>query len=177
MSFTSRALRDALGMFPTGVTVVTTRSGNGELHGVTVNSFNSVSLDPPLVLFSLARNLNSLSAYLSAEAYAINILREDQRHLSEQFASPHAAKWDNVDHRVGATGSPVLHPALAVLECRPHAHHDGGDHIILVGRVVHLDKSTHRHPLLFFRGRYHGVNEAWLDGEEAPELSGDGENL
>lgn len=165
MSFTSRALRDALGMFPTGVTVVTTRSSAGDLLGVTVNSFNSVSLEPPLVLFSLARRLPILSSYLTADAYAVNFLREDQQALSERFAAPNGANWSDIEHLAGATGSPVLATALAALECRPHAHHDGGDHVILVGKVVQLHQFTHRRPLLFFRGRYHGINHAGLDSD------------
>ncbi|MGH9665575.1 MAG: flavin reductase family protein, partial [Bryobacteraceae bacterium] len=140
VSFTSRALRDAMGMFPTGVAVLTTTSTEGGLHGVTINSFNSVSLDPPLVLFSLTRSLSDLPAFLSAESYAVNILREDQRHISARFANQAEDKWRSIEQHAGVTGSPVLHPSLAVLECRHHAHYDGGDHIIFVGKVVHLDK-------------------------------------
>lgn len=170
MSFTSRTLRDALGMFPTGVAVVTTQSPDGALHGVTVNSFNSVSLDPPLVLFSLARSLSILPAFLSADAYAVNILREDQRDISARFASPVEDKWGDIEYRAGTTGSPVLHQVIAVLECRPHAHHDGGDHVIFVGKVVHFEKPDHHKPLIFFRGRYHRLSTS-TDEDDARALS------
>ncbi|MEO7143810.1 MAG: flavin reductase family protein [Bryobacteraceae bacterium] len=171
MSVTERALRDVMGLFPTGVAVVTTRAVGGMLYGVTVNSFNSVSLEPPLVLFCLARNLYSLQAYLDAEAYAVNILREDQRGLSVRFGGPQLDKWTDIAYREGVTGSPVLHPTLAVLECRPHAHYDGGDHLIFVGEVVHLGEPTEDKPLAFFRGRYHRLNPGGQedDAAEKPE--------
>ena len=153
-----RTLRDVLGSFPTGVAVVTATGTNGEPYGVTVSSFNSVSLDPPLVLFSLSRRLLSLEGLLRADAFAINFLRDDQAHLSARFATAFSDKWRDVDFRAGATGSPVLVPALAVLECRPYAQYDGGDHIIVVGRVTHLEVDSGRHPLVFFRGRYHTLS-------------------
>lgn len=165
---TPRTLRDVLGLFPTGITVVTAAGAEETPYGVTVNSFNSVSLDPPLVLFSLARGLCSLNALLSSQAFAVNFLREDQQHLSRQFATPFSPKWQNVKYRVGVTGSPVLEPVLAVLECRLYAQYDGGDHVIIVGRVVHVEKHIGHNPLLFFCGRYHTLGreaEAPLDNE------------
>lgn len=154
-SFPARALRDVLGSFPTGVAVVTAAGPKGEQYGVTVNSFNSVSLDPPLVLFSLCRSLLSLDGLLKAGAFAINFLRDDQAHVSVRFANAGSDKWQGVEFRPGLTGSPVLVPALAVVECRPYAQYDGGDHVIVVGQVVHVDMDTAHHPLVFFRGRYH----------------------
>jgi flavin reductase (DIM6/NTAB) family NADH-FMN oxidoreductase RutF len=127
----------------------------GERYGVTVNSFNSVSLDPPLVLFSLCRTLLSLDGMLKAGAFAINFLRDDQAHLSASFANARSDKWQDVEFRPGVTGSPVLVPALAVLECRPFAQYDGGDHVIVLGQVVHVEMDVAHHPLVFFRGRYH----------------------
>jgi flavin reductase (DIM6/NTAB) family NADH-FMN oxidoreductase RutF len=155
-------LREALGLFPTGITVVTARAANGALYGVTVSSFNSVSLDPPLVLFSLSRRLHTLSALLSAKAFAIHFLSEDQRHVAARFAGALSNKWEDVPYRDGVTGSPVLEPTLAVLECELYAQYDGGDHVILVGRVAHVEKDAGRNPLVFFRGRYHTI------GGEAP---------
>lgn len=152
--FSTRALRDVLGSFPTGVAVVTAAGPGGELYGVTVSSFNSVSLDPPLVLFSLSRTLYSLDGFLSAEWFAVNFLREDQSDLSTRFAAALSDKWTGVPFRTGISGCPVLQPALAVLECRQYAHYDGGDHVIVVGRVTHLDADHGRMPLVYFRGRY-----------------------
>lgn len=154
-SFAARPLRDVLGSFPTGVAVVTATAPGGELYGVTVNSFNSVSLDPPLVLFSLCRNLLSLDGIVKAGAFAINFLRDDQAHLSVSFANARSDKWRGVEFRPGVTGSPILVPALAVLECQLYAQYDGGDHVIVVGQVVHVEMDSARHPLVFFRGRYH----------------------
>ena len=154
-TFHPELLRDVLGCFPTGVAVVTAVTPDGDLHGVTVNSFNSVSLDPPLVLFSLSRDLNSLHALESAAAFAINFLREDQAHLSSRFAAALTDKWTGIEYRAGFTGAPVLAQALAVLECRPYAQHDGGDHVIFVLRITHIEADSARYPLVFFRGRYH----------------------
>ena len=154
-SFAARALRDVLGSFPTGVAVVTATGTQSELYGVTVNSFNSVSLDPPLVLFSLCRTLLSLEGILRAGSFAINFLRDDQADLSLRFANAGSDKWQGVEFRTGMTGSPVLVPALAVLECQPYARYDGGDHVIVVGQVMHVEMDPVRHPLVFFRGRYH----------------------
>ena len=163
LSLPPKLLRDALGNFPTGVVVVTAAGGNGELYGVTVSSFNTVSLDPPLVLFSLARSLRSLERLLHADAVAINFLSDDQVHLSTRFATPLADKWRDVQFRIGRTGSPVLMPTLAVLECRPYAQYDGGDHIIVVGRVIHIETDPKRMPLVFFRGRYHTLADQGND--------------
>lgn len=151
-------LRDVLGMFPTGVAVVTATSRDGQTYGVTVSSFNSVSLDPPLVLFSLSRSLISLRGLLEAESFAINFLSEDQAHLSTRFATALCDKWQGISFHPGRTGSPVLDPALAILECRPYAQYDGGDHVIVVGEVVHMQVDAARHPLVFFRGRYHKLS-------------------
>ena len=155
-----RTLRDVLGNFPTGVAVLTAFGPDGELFGVTVSSFNSVSLDPPLVLCSLSRRLFCLQGLLRAEAFAINFLRDDQAHLSTRFATALCDKWQGIEFRAGATGSPILIPALAVLECRPYAQYDGGDHVIVVGRVTHLEADAARRPLVFFRGRYHTLSAA-----------------
>src|SRR6478672_11044197 len=106
--------RQALGLFPTGVAVVTAAAPDGAPFGVTVNSFSSVSLDPPLVLFSLSRKLPSLAALLAAEAFAIHFLRHDQRDVSTRFARAFSNKWEGVPRRDGVTGSPVLDPCLAL---------------------------------------------------------------
>jgi flavin reductase (DIM6/NTAB) family NADH-FMN oxidoreductase RutF len=137
------------------VAVVTARGADGTLHGVTISSFNSVSLDPPLVLFSLSRKLRSLEHFLSADAFAINFLRDHQQELSVRFSKTRPDKWENVEHRVGKTGAIVLLPCAALIECKPHAVHDGGDHVIVVGRVEHIEHEEHSSPLVFFRGRYH----------------------
>ena len=171
MTFTERMFRETLGMFPTGVAVVTARGVDGTLQGVTVNSFNSVSLDPPLVLFSLSRKLYSLNVFLSADAFAINFLKEDQQDLSIRFNKALSNKWERVTYKMGSTGAPVLLPALAVLECYPYAQYEGGDHVIVVGRVGHIECQECDSPLIYFRGRYHKLTSTSLDtNEEAHAL-------
>lgn len=146
-------LREALGNFVTGVTVITTRRG-GELHGLTANSFSSVSLDPPLVLFSLARAADCFDAFECTEAFAVNVLRSDQEELSSRFATKDVDKWTGVGWRPGTGGCPLLDGAVATFECRVAARHEGGDHVIYVGEVVGFDHLPDARPLAFFRGRY-----------------------
>jgi flavin reductase (DIM6/NTAB) family NADH-FMN oxidoreductase RutF len=150
-------LREVLGLYPTGIIVVTAKAADGALYGVTVNSFSSVSLDPPLVLFSLSRKLPTLAAVLSAKTFAIHFLREDQKHISARFARAQSDKWEGMPYRAGVTGSPVLEAALAVLECELYTQYDGGDHVIVLGRIAHIEKNAGCHALVFYRGRYHTV--------------------
>ena len=161
-----RAFRDALGTFATGVTVVTTRGPKGELIGNTASSFNSVSLDPPLVLWSLSRSAHSFKAYLAADHFAVNVLREGQEHLSERFARSLGDKWAGIDYETWETGCPILPNALAIFECRMAHAYQGGDHVIFVGEVLRFDHDPLGKPLIFWRGRYQNnlVSEAPLDG-------------
>ncbi|MFC7332206.1 flavin reductase family protein [Rhodocista pekingensis] len=155
MSFDARSFRDALGCFATGVCVATTRDIDGTLIGVTVNSFTSVSLDPPLVLFCLNRSAESLGAFERSDSFALTMLAEHEKHLSDGFARlPMPERWSAADFETWQTGSPVLTGGLAAMECVTHARHDGGDHVIMVGRVVKLAHRTEGRPLLYFRGRY-----------------------
>jgi flavin reductase (DIM6/NTAB) family NADH-FMN oxidoreductase RutF len=157
-TFSPRQFRNALGMFPTGVTVVTARSARGRQIGVTVNSFTSVSLDPPLVLFNLSVSLASLSELLRADTFAVNVLTDRQSELSARFARAQTDKWASASSRPGrATTCPVLVPHLAVFECSRYAAHEAGDHVIVIGRVLHFECNESASPLLFFRGRYRGV--------------------
>ncbi|WP_029003978.1 flavin reductase family protein [Azorhizobium doebereinerae] len=158
--FDLRAFRQALGHFATGVAVVTARADDGEVVGMTMSSFNSVSLDPPLVLFSVARNAHSLPAMLAARGYGVNVLARDQEHLSNRFAKALEDKWSDVDHVPGHAAAPLLTGALAHFECAPYAHHDGGDHVIFLARVVRFANRAEAAPLIFFRGRYHGLAAA-----------------
>lgn len=148
--------RNALGKFPTGVVVVTARTPSGELVGMTMSSFNSVSLDPPLILFSIHRRALSFAAWQSVSRYAVNILNEDQEQVSNQFARPSANKWEGLTTLVGKNGTPMLPNAGVVFECENYARYDGGDHEIFVGRVeaLHEHAFTYQRPLVFFEGRY-----------------------
>jgi len=157
MSFDLRDFRTALGCFATGVTVVTAVAPEGRLLGLTANSFNSVSLDPPLVLFSLDRQTYSFETFLAVEHFAVNVLGRDQRHLSEAFARPGGPKWDGVEHEPGATGCPLLTGALASFECRTRHTYPGGDHVIFVGEVTGVRRRPSGEPLVFYRGTYRGL--------------------
>lgn len=152
--FNERAYRDALGNFATGVTVVTARDSEGFHVGVTANSFNSVSLEPPLVLWSLDRRARSLASYLQAEYFVINVLAADQVALSRRFARrTEGGKFDAVAFTEARGGAPVLKGCAAHFLCRMSFTHDGGDHLIFVGEV--LEYKDHGRPaLMFYRGKY-----------------------
>jgi len=159
MSFDSRTFRAALGCFATGITVVTSVGLDGEYLGFTANSFNSVSLDPPLVLFSLDRGAYSLKAFEAAGVFAINILSEGQQAVSVAFARALSNKWDGIRTEVWETGSPILLDALASFDCQTTSMHDGGDHVIFVGRVLRLRAVADGRPLLYYRGGYCQLHE------------------
>lgn len=161
MSFTSREFRDALGLFPTGIAVVTAVDAGGQPAGVTVNSFTSVSLDPPLILVSLARTSRSLETFNAAAHFAVSLLRDDQRSISSAFASTTADRFSLVRHRAGRGGAPVIEPHLVAFECEVHSRHDGGDHVLLLGKVVAIDHTADvpPRPLLYFRGQYRELSE------------------
>lgn len=159
MHIDTRHFRSALGWFATGVTIITARRSDGELFGITANSFNSVSLDPPLVLFSLDRRALSLAAFEDAGCFAINVLREEQEELSSLFARQGAAKFANLDYEIWETGAPVLSGTLASFDCRTRSTHDGGDHIIFLGHVVRYRADDHGRPLLYFRGKYSRIHD------------------
>lgn len=152
-AFDAAAFRKTLGRFATGITIVTACDAQGVPHGLTVNSFTSVSLAPPLVLFCLGKSSTSLDAMLSVNSFAINILSDKQEVISSRFASRLEDRFSGVDWRPGQTGSPLLEGALATLDCRKHQTIEAGDHYILIGEVL----ATTMHegdPLLYFASKY-----------------------
>jgi flavin reductase (DIM6/NTAB) family NADH-FMN oxidoreductase RutF len=156
----AQAFRKALGRFATGVAVVTAKGPDEALIGLTMSSFNSVSLDPPLVLFSIARKAYSLKAMLDARGFGINLLSRAQRELSNRFAKAQTDKWRDVAHVVSDLEAPLLDGALAHFECRPYAHYDGGDHIIFVVEVLRFSvPAGDEGPLIFFDGRYRKLED------------------
>ena len=152
-AFDPRDFRNALGTFPTGVTVVTTVTGEGVPIGLTCNSFSSVSLSPALVLWSLSLRSPNLSNFLQAPNFAINILSSDQREVSQRFAQSIANKFEGVDHVQGKLGIPLIANAAAQLECRNETRYYSGDHVIFIGHVLHYAYRDCE-PLVFCRGRY-----------------------
>ena len=149
-----RAFRDTLGMFPTGVTVITARGPGGEPVGLTVSSFNSVSLAPPLVVWSLSGHLPSVPIFETAAVYAINVLAEDQADLSQRFASRLGEKFAGLEFDSGVGGVPLLAGCCARFQCRNTVRHAGGDHVVFISEVVDFDRAEERLPLLYFGGAY-----------------------
>jgi flavin reductase (DIM6/NTAB) family NADH-FMN oxidoreductase RutF len=150
--------RRALGEFATGVAVITAQGQGEDLIGMTMSSFNSVSLDPPLVLFSVDRKANSLPAMLQAKGFAVNILAREQENISNRFAKALSDKWADIKRTVGHAEAPLITGALAHFECEPYANYDGGDHVVFVVRVLrHAVRAGNPAPLIFFRGRYRDV--------------------
>ena len=153
-SFTPTDFRTALGMFATGVTIVTARDADGQRVGLTANSFASVSLSPPLVLWSLSRRAGTVPAFSSGSHYAINILGADQHALAQRFASREPDRFDGLALREGAGGAPIIEGAVAVFECFNRSRYEEGDHIIFVGEVERCERRADASPLIFHGGRF-----------------------
>jgi flavin reductase (DIM6/NTAB) family NADH-FMN oxidoreductase RutF len=151
--FEPRDYRQALGQFATGVTVVTTRTRDGRNLGVTVNSFASVSLDPPLILWSLSREAQSFAEFATATHFAVNVLEAKQHGLSRHFSRRTADKFAGIDFIEGPSRLPILKGIIAHFICRKVRQDDGGDHVILIGEVEEY-KYSGGEPLVFHSGRY-----------------------
>lgn len=150
----ARTLRDALGCFATGVTILTARDSAGQPVGLTANSFTSVSLDPPLLLACIARSSASSEVFQVAERFAVNVLHIGQQPASIRFSRRDEDRFGATPWEPGLNGTPVLTGSLATFECARHAIHEGGDHIILIGQVERARFEPRRDPLLYFRGKY-----------------------
>jgi flavin reductase (DIM6/NTAB) family NADH-FMN oxidoreductase RutF len=150
-----RELRNAMGRFATGVCVVTTRTAAGQSAGLTVNSFSSVSLDPPLVAWCLGRKAPSMAAFSDAEYFAVHVMAANQQDITMHFAKPALDKFAAIQDamEIGTAGVPVLKNTLARFECRKASVVDGGDHVIFIGRVERFTYSDSP-PLLFHAGRF-----------------------
>jgi flavin reductase (DIM6/NTAB) family NADH-FMN oxidoreductase RutF len=165
-----KLFRQLLGCFPTGVAVITTNTAEGRPVGLTCNSFSSVSLEPPLVLFSLRKASTLLGTFAGSDAFAINILSQSQDALSGRFASSKIAdKFEGVAWRPGPLGTPLIDDCLASFECRVHARHEAGDHVVFIGEVKHMANGPADHALVFYKGAYMMLAESLrklvLDGK------------
>src|SRR3990167_2595228 len=163
--FSPREFRASLGMFATGVTIVTARTASGELAGLTASSFNSVSLDPPLVLWSLAQAAGSMAVFANGQHYAINVLAADQQALAERFAARDVDRWQGVDFVEGVSGAPLLTGCVATFECFNRSQYTEGDHVIFVGEVERCSRRAAASPLLYHGGRFY--TEHPLQGSQA----------
>lgn len=150
-----KLFRRLLGCFPTGVAIITTTTAQGQPVGLTCNSFSSVSLEPPLVLFSLRTASSLLDTFVESASFAINILSQSQDNLSGRFASSKIAdKFEGVAWRPGLLGTPLIDDCLASFECRVHARHEAGDHVIFIGEVKHMVDGSADPALVFYKGAY-----------------------
>jgi flavin reductase (DIM6/NTAB) family NADH-FMN oxidoreductase RutF len=156
-SFSARELRDALGTFATGITVITTK-GSDHPYGMTANAFSAVSLDPPLVLVCVIKGTEGAESIAQNGVFAVNILSEDQEPISRYFASRDRPRgWEafrQISHRTAATGSPIIDDTVGFFDCRLHAAHEAGDHIIFIGEVVAIGQAPESMPVLFHKGKY-----------------------
>ena len=154
-NFSTLEFRASLAMFATGVTIVTARTPGGALIGLTANSFNSLSLSPPLVLWSLSQAAGSMPALSTGSHYAINVLAADQKALAERFAGRRDDRWAGVAYTEGASGAPLITGAAASFECFNRALYEEGDHVIFVGEVERCSYNNQVSPLLYHGGKFY----------------------
>ncbi len=158
MSISRDEFRAALGRFASGVTVVTLKDANGDWHGITVSAFCSLSLEPPLILVCIEKAAGSHHAFNQGEFFVVHVLREDQQHYSDQFASHLPDKFSGIEYEENGHGIPMLKDPLMRLECRLVDAHEGGDHTIFVGQIEHSHISEGK-PLIYFHGNYRKMDE------------------
>ena len=156
----ARTLRDAMGCFATGITIVTARTVDGTPIGLTANSFTSVSLDPPLLLVAIAGSAGSAEVLKQADHFAVNVLQTGQQPASNRFAGKGEDRFAETAWQAGETGMPLLDGSLGSFECKRHAIYDGGDHFLLVGEVLCAQFEPRRDPLLYYRGKYRRLHFA-----------------
>jgi flavin reductase (DIM6/NTAB) family NADH-FMN oxidoreductase RutF len=164
----SRKFRDTLGCFTTGVTVVATLDNAGQPRGITVSSFASVSLEPPMILCCVANNAQCASAFRESDHFSVNILTASQRLLSSRFAQRTENKWHGLEFDTWTSGVPILRDCLANLECRKVEDIDAGDHRILVGLVLGLAQRSDEAPLIYYRGAYERIEQKAVAVEATP---------
>ena len=156
----SQAFRQALGCFPTGVAIVTTRTPEGRPVGLTINSFSSLSLEPPLIMWSLANKSPSLNIFQDCDYFAINIINQQQVEAALDFANPKIAdKFALVSHADGKEGVPLIDDCVATFVCKNYQQYAGGDHTIFIGRVVRHNTITEHEPAVFHRGQFTAINK------------------
>ena len=161
--FCCRDFRSTLGCFATGVTVVTALDPDGDPIGLTISSFNSVSLDPPLILWSLSLGSPVLESFRNASHYSVNVLSAEQQNLSDRFASRSNERFADLPQRTGLGGAPLIEGCCAWFECSNEAHYPGGDHLIFVGHVERFAQGEAASPLIFHSSRYRQLAPPIMD--------------
>lgn len=154
MNFSANDFKQTLGCFATGITIATTLY-NEKNYGITINSFTSVSLEPPLISFCLGKNSASYQAFSTNKFFAINILADDQQNLSQNFAMREQKNWDKNSHNIVDNKFIILNGIIAYLKCELYNKFDGGDHTILIGKIIQLQKLSDKKPLIYFQSNYH----------------------
>ena len=159
MSLSNQDFRSIMSLFPTGVAVITAKPEGHAAIGLTVNSFTSVSLSPPLISWNIQKSSDTYELWAEMEWFGVNFLRSDQQDKSSQFARKGAHDVDEADYQMGESGCPTLIDALARMECRTHAIHEAGDHAIILGEVMDMSAGTSCDPLVFHKGRYAALRQ------------------
>lgn len=159
MSLDKNEFRRCMGHFATGITVVTTNTKENKPCGMTVNSFSSLSLEPPLILFSVDKNAHNHDNFTNCKKFAVNILSENQKDISVAFAHPSSVNWNEIKHKEAENGSPILKGCLAYISCINENIYAGGDHSIIIGRVTDMQMSLDEQPLIYFKGKYRKVGD------------------
>ncbi len=154
MAIESRELRNVMGHFATGVTIITTKDVNGKPFGLTANAFSSLSLDPPLLLICVDKKVDCYAYFEESKVFGVNFLSEGQDHLSTRFATKGIEKFEGVSYTLGELGVALLDGALAHIECQLASAYEGGDHTVYLGEIVRVIVFEER-PLLFYRGKYY----------------------
>lgn len=158
MAIEAQELRRVMGHFATGVTVITTKDGDGAPQGLTANAFMSLSLNPPLVIISVDKGATCYNCFATGNGYTVNFLSENQEEVSKRFATKGIDKFAGLGWREGANGAAIIDGALGHVECRITQAYDGGDHTIVVGEILNAAANGER-PLLFFKGKYQKLPE------------------
>jgi len=155
----AETVRKAFGHFATGVTIVTTVNADGSSVGMTVSSFNSVSLDPPMVLWSAGTQASEYHSFAVCKKFAVHVLSESQVELSNRFATPEIDKFDQIDYQISEHGLPVISGCPMCMQCETINCHDAGDHKILIGRVIGVNIYSDESPLLYYGSAYHHLGD------------------
>jgi flavin reductase (DIM6/NTAB) family NADH-FMN oxidoreductase RutF len=158
MSIDKNQLRQVMGHFATGVTIITTFNKDGQMHGLTANAFTSVSLEPPLLLISVDKKAESYPAFGESKVFTVNILADEQEALSRKFAVSGGNKFEGVAYRRGANGAAILDGTLAHIECTLYAAYEGGDHSLYLGEIQEAEVREGK-PLVFYRGGYRAIGD------------------
>lgn len=158
MAISDEQFRAAMTRFASGVTVITTRDAAGHAHGITVSAFCSVSAEPPLILACIHKQTGSHYAFIEQKVFVVHILGEHQRHISEQFALPAEDKFSDVELNESTGGLPVIAGSLVTLECEIVNTYDGGDHTIIIGKIIEAEINDDK-PLIYFHGDYRQIGQ------------------